>query len=1176
VTATFHATTFLHGSYVKKPGLEFALARGGKDVRLLKNGCVSSTCLRGASRWLCACGETPRQGWKLQIAKWAGGSGHWTMGSGQWAVSRDVFVPGGSGRVRSSKYEVRSTEYEVHPDPASPHYSNCNLQFPFFNLHLKILPIFLAVIVVTGTLPRIHAEVEFPEPDHSAPVVVSAEAANRWKQGSYDVWWLRGNCRLQQGDCQAVCREAVLWIEPAVGLEKPESKIIAYLEGNVVLEKQAASPGGSPLFTAQKSGQSPGVPTPGVTDQNYLGRFYTCRDVQMHVSQVGGPPAVLPPIYQRGMEQRQPVSADTLQRTDVRGVQFTEPIPAPAPEMIGPLVPVVPPTPPPQAILPGLPPGRRVRVFPRSDVPMQWQWFPDPVGPQAVVVIDSGVNVVIEGVNLVVNKMQMQGAIDLSADRVVIWTNKNLDLTGQTPEDPDRPLEFYLEGNIVFRQGTRTIYADRMYYDARNHVGTVINAEILTRVPDYEGYLRLRTDLLQQISPNRYYAQNSFITSSRLGEPTYRLQAGDLVFQQEDIPLVDPATGLPLLDPQTQQPAVDSRRYAEGSNNLIYLGSLPVFYWPYFRSRVDEPTYYLRRISIRSDRIYGTQVLTNWNGYELLGLRNPPRGTDLDLSLDYFGKRGFGHGGSFHYFRESIFGIPGQANGLFDLWGIRDYGLDQLGGSRYNLEPEKDYRFRLFWNHRQLLGQDWQLTAEAGWISDRNFLQSWYIREWNGLKDQNTGLELKQTQENRTLSLAADVRLNNFYTQTEWLPRGDHFWLGQPLLGDTFTWYEHSSAAFARFKPGNAPTNPRDRPFQYLDWNKNAAVGERLFTTQEIDWPFQLGPVKIVPYALGQAARWGQDTNGDDLNRLSWQAGLRASLPMWSVNPAIEDELLNVHGVAHKVTFEAEFAYADSNRELALLPLYDLLNDNSIIAAQQRFIVSTFGGLIPRQFDERFYAVRTGLGSWVSSPSPEIFDDLMVLRLGAEQRWQTKRGLPGNQHILDWITLNTHISLFPEPDRDDFGQVPGLADYDFRWHVGDRLTFVSDGIFDFFHEGQKTFSAGGFLTRPPRGSLYLGYRYIDGPVQNRILSTSFSYWMSPKWVSTFGTTIDLGHQGNLGQFASITRIGESFLINVGFSVDPIHNNWGAMFNLEPRFLAKSRLRHLPGITIPPTGEYGLE
>ena len=70
---------------------------------------------------------------------------------------------------------------------------------------------------------------------------------------------------------------------------------------------------------------------------------------------------------------------------------------------------------------------------------------------------------------------------------------------------------------------------------------------------------------------------------------------------------------------------------------------------------------------------------------------------------------------------------------------------------RSSLVPEKFYRFRMFWQHRQMLPDDWQLSAELGYISDRNFLQSYYEREWDTLKDETTDMELKQTRENRSL-----------------------------------------------------------------------------------------------------------------------------------------------------------------------------------------------------------------------------------------------------------------------------------------------------------------------------------------------------------------------------------------------------------------------------------------
>ena len=114
-------------------------------------------------------------------------------------------------------------------------------------------------------------------------------------------------------------------------------------------------------------------------------------------------------------------------------------------------------------------------------------------------------------------------------------------------------------------------------------------------------------------------------------------------------------------------------------------------------------------------------------------------------------------------------------------------------------------------------------------------------------------------------------------------------------------------------------------------------------TTQEIDWPLQLGPVKVVPYALGQLAHWGEDINGDDLQRAYWQAGVRASMPMWSVVPEIESALWNVHGLAHKVVFDAEFSAADANRDVDDLPLYDPLDDDSIEAFRRRMAFLTFG-----------------------------------------------------------------------------------------------------------------------------------------------------------------------------------------------------------------------------------------
>jgi len=694
--------------------------------------------------------------------------------------------------------------------------------------------------------------------------------------------------------------------------------------------------------------------------------------------------------------------------------------------------------------------------------------------------------------------------------------------------------------------------------------------------------------MLQQTGPDQFYARNSYFTSSRLGLPGYRLQASETFFETGQRPMSDPFTGAPAVDPVTGEPVSELRRKATANNTFLFIRDIPVFYWPRISSDLDDPTYYVRRVRLKNDGVFGTQVLTDWDLYQLLNIGRKPEGTDWDLSLDYLSERGFGHGTTFRYDRQGLFGWPGRYSGLFDYWGILDHDTDNLGSDRRSVPLEQDYRYRLFWQHRQELPSEYHLTAEVGWISDRNFLEQYYEREWDELKDQTTGVELKRTLNNMSWSITADARLNDFFTQTEWLPRADYFLLGQPLLNDVLSWYGHTSLAYARLRPASQPTNDVDHAkFGHLPWEASVE-GERLITRQELDWPVQLGPVKLVPYILGEAGHWGEDLSGDDLQRLYGKAGLRASLPVWRINPYVESRLWNVHGLAHKVNFEAEFLIADANKRLDQLPLYEQLDDDNIEAFRRRFAFNTFGFplvapgasaptlTIPRRFDERYYALRSGLASWVTSPSMETADDLTLFRLGMEQRWQTKRGMPGQRHIIDWIVFDTHLSLYPNADRDNFGETLGLWDYDFRWHVGDRLTLVSDGMFDLFQDGQQIVNVGAFLARPPRGSIFLGMSLIEGPIRAQVLSTSYSYWMSPKWISSFGMSVDLGGSGNIGQNFTVTRIGESLLISAGLNVDATRGTVGANFSIEPRFLPKGRLGNVGGARVPVAGAYGLE
>jgi hypothetical protein len=984
----------------------------------------------------------------------------------------------------------------------------------------------LLLIILLAFISPARAAVELPVGDPNQSIAISAGSATHWRQGSYEVWVLRGAVRVTQGATAARGNEAVLWVDRAEAFSGRPSKVIAYFEGDVHVE-----------FAR---GQH-------LEDRSWLGRFHTTAGIEISAPLSGGEPQIRPAIFERGAAARQ---------NEVQPAQYTR-------EEIAP--PVA--TPINQA-------APRVRLFGRGGGRYDLSYAADPQRGEAIGIISSGVQIVIDHVDQL-------GMVSVETDRAVFWLpNVNLadPNAAQALQSGEGPLEFYLEGNIAFRQGDRVIYADRMYYNVRQEYGVVLNAEMLTPVPDYQGLLRLKAEVLQQVNRQHFEAYNAAVTSSRIGVPRYWFQSQSVSVDDIQTPLVDPFTNQPLVSPQGEQ-QVEHQLLATSQNNFIYVGGVPIFYWPVIATDLTEPTYYVTGFRLKNDSVVGTGVMLDWDMYQLLGIANKPPNTKWTLSTDYFNLRGPALGTSYAYQGDTLLGMPGPYRGFFDAWGIHDDGEDNLGFEWRELSIPNDFRGRVLARHRQHLPWDFTLSAELGLASDYNFLEQYFEQEWDTLKDQSTALDLKRLMENSSFEITGEVRPNGFVTDTEWLPRADHFLFGQSLLFDRLTWHEHTSVGYARLRQASAPTDPAQvAVISPLPWETDVE-GLRAATRHEIDLPIELGPTKIVPYLLGEVAYWGEDLTGQDLTRAYFQTGVKASLPLWRADPSIQSELFNLNGLAHKITLEGEILYAEANEDLENLPLYDQLDDNATEFTRRQMAVRTFGQpvgtFVPLRFDERFFALRSNLQGSVTGPV-EIADDLTELRLGLNQRWQTKRGLAGQQRIIDWIVLDLGLVLFPDSQRDNFGAGVGLVDYDFQWHLGDRLTLLSDGFYDGYDQGLRQATIGALISRPEHGSLYTAFRSTEGPINSNILAGSLSYRMSEKWIATAGASWDFGPAGNIGQQFGLTRIGESFLIRFGFNYDASRNNVGASFGIEPRFLPSSRLGRVGGVQIPPAGALGLE
>ena len=164
------------------------------------------------------------------------------------------------------------------------------------------------------------------------------------------------------------------------------------------------------------------------------------------------------------------------------------------------------------------------------------------------------------------------------------------------------------------------------------------------------------------------------------------------------------------------------------------------------------------------------QIYTSWDMFDLLGL-DRRTGEKWQLYLDYLGIRGPGGGTEYEWGLDNFFGIKAKFSGDIRLYGM----LGHRG--RYS-------RLRLPWQQHLLSEFDhrqphrppnrpvldvWTIEpsgialrvhaiGQFAFLSDRNFLEEFYMNTWLNTPNQDTYLNIKQQQENWNWSLFAQAR----------------------------------------------------------------------------------------------------------------------------------------------------------------------------------------------------------------------------------------------------------------------------------------------------------------------------------------------------------------------------------------------------------------------------------
>ena len=742
------------------------------------------------------------------------------------------------------------------------------------------------------------------------------------------------------------------------------------------------------------------------------------------------------------------------------------------------------------------------------------------------------------------------GLLELEADRAVIFYSGAKPPSENGAEGgevmPRGGVQaIYMAGDVVMTEGQRTIRADEMYYDFRDKQALAVNAvmrnfDVERGIPIYVSAAKLR-----RIAEDKFAAENVVLTSSEFYLPQISLTASKVIIA--DTTAIDAEKGRVSRDSYDIE--MRDVRFKKGKQTL--------FYWPGMRANFERPDIPIKSIHTGHDRTFGTFVESRWYLYRMLGLREP-EGTESTFLLDYYSKRGVGSGAEVKYIRENYYG---------ELLGyvISDHGEDRLGRmrSRKNLEPENDLRGRFTWRHRQFLPYNWQLTTGVSYLSDENFLESFYRREFNTGEKQETYVHLKRLQDNWAFSILGKGRINRFADELEELPSGEFHLTGQSLFEDRFTLYSDTELGRLRQKIGKDHSESPvlgARPPIATDMIN---ISEERFTfvssRTELDMPILIEPFKIIPYVAGT---FGYDNRSgftrtlvDGSNTGSFgekniwigEAGVRVfPRPYWKVYPNVKSRLWDLNQLRHIIRpyFTAVFYYESDN------------------VVEQRDILSA----------------------------------------GISQRLLTKRGPEGSQRAVEWMRLDTEF-VFVNPDGDAGSSSPdrliwsrpiaplrvlsapeifngdlishdgvtatGLhrfenwgprRDYfsaDYIWRISDTTALLSDLNFDIKSGVVQQLNVGFSHLCWPNLSYYIGSRYLRRvSVLDEKGSNAFTfavtYVLDPRYTIIFAQECDLDYGVNVRSDITLLRRYHRMYYGLTFSADESLDRQAIVFSIWPQ------------------------
>ncbi len=337
-------------------------------------------------------------------------------------------------------------------------------------------------------------------------------------------------------------------------------------------------------------------------------------------------------------------------------------------------------------------------------------------------------------------------------------------------------------GQVLIVDGNKIYCCESIDYNFDAKKGLMLNGSTM------ENAWILTGDRVNQIAKDRFIVENCRVSVCGNDHPHFFMTA----------PRVE----------------VESGKYLIAHDVLFWMGPVPIFYWPYYKQRLDKNENFFN-LRLGHSSLLGGYVSTRFH-YPVTD------NTDLNTNVNYYSKRGVG-------FELNSKTVTEKSQSLFRSFYIQDKKFTPTLSQE---KPGSLVRHRLHFQNNAVLS-DWQSSLDLNRLSDADVLNDYYKSESNATLQVDHQYRLSKTNEFKSQGVYIRMRANDFYSALERAPEFYYDRVPFEIIDYSNVYFSSTnSASFLKRRPAESPGILLNEPSLFRGYTRNALT----YTDKFFDW----------------------------------------------------------------------------------------------------------------------------------------------------------------------------------------------------------------------------------------------------------------------------------------------------------------------------------------------------